>query len=318
MFKPMDPKYTGVAMKALGHSSSSSDLSFPGRSPGDSGRSSVPTTDSRSSSRPPPAFPKVTDHLVEPEVSAIEIVRGRKILAMGSNPEHAKAHMRADFLISPHVIDTYEAATDMLTRVNEASNFATDVAVYKKGIDPATGVRYLEELSFEVVNKQSSRIPREKAEDLIERGVRRVFGIFVQKGFVAEWSQEKLDWQILPQDAQIADPLFIRPISVRALLDAATAEMEVASALLQKNNPVVKELTERVHEEGYKEGHKEGHKEGRQETERAVVLELLTEKFGPLAPEVVARVQAAPSSDVRRWIKAVLRAQAIDDVFAAA
>lgn len=38
----------------------------------------------------------------------------------------------------------------------------------------------------------------EKAEDLVHRGVRRVFGIFVKKGYVAEWSRDKQDWEILP------------------------------------------------------------------------------------------------------------------------
>ena len=251
-------------------------------------------------------FPKVDDHLVKPEISRDEIIRGRKIVTMGAKVEHAKAHMRADFLIAPHVVDTHDAGTDLLTRVNQGSNFATDVAVYKKGIDPATGVRYLEELSFEVVNEQSASDAREKAEDLIQRGVRRVFGIFVKKGYVAEWSREKQDWEILSPQAELTDPLFIRPILVGALLDAAIAEMEVANALVQKDNPVIKKLTEQVHNEA------------RIEAQRELLLDLLAEKFGPLLPEIVERVDKASGTELRTWIKAVLRASTIADVFAAA
>ncbi len=298
----MDPKYTGEGMWALGHTSGSSSLSFPGHS------SNSGLMDDSSV-----GFPKVDDHLVKPEVSRDEIIRGRKIVTMGAKPEHAKAHMRADFLITPHVVDTHDAGTDLLTRVNQGSNFATDVAVYKKGIDPATGVRYLEELSFEVVNEQSASDAREKAEDLVQRGVRRVFGIFVKKGYVAEWSGEKQDWQILPPNAELTDPLFIRPILVGALLDAAIAEMEVANALVQKDNPVIKRLNERAHEEGLKEGLKEG----RLDEQREILRELLIEKFGPLLPDIVERVDKAPGTQLRTSIKAVLRAKTIDDVFAA-
>lgn len=307
----MDRKYGGESMRALGQTTANvSVLSFPGSNPGSSTRE---VEDSSSV-----GFPKVDDHLVQPEVSREEVIRGRKIMTMGANPEHATAHTRADFLISPHVVDTHEAASDMLTRVNHGSNFATDVAVFKKGIDPATGARYLEELSFEVVNEQSASEAREKAEDLVRRGVRRVFGIFVKKGYVAEWSREKQDWDILPLDGELTDRLFIRPMSVGGLLSAAHAEMEVAKALWQKENPVLKKITDQIYKEGHKEGRKEGHKEGRLAAQRQVLLELLEEKFGLPSPEAIERVHDAQGAQVRAWTKAVLHANTIDEVLAIA
>lgn len=296
----MDPKYTGEGIMALGRTADASNLSFPGT--GSGGRSGDESLSSF------PLFPKVTEHLVKPEVSREEVIRGRKIVTMGANPEHAKAHTRADFLLAPHVIDTYDTASDMLTRVNQGSNFATDVAVFKKGIDPATGVRYLEELSFEVVNEQSASEVQEKAEDLVRRGVRRVFGIFVKKGYVAEWSREKQDWEILPANVALTDTLFIRPIPASALLDAAAAEIEVAKALWQKENPALKKIAE--------EAHKEGHKEGQLDGQREMLLEQLADKFGNLSPAIVERVETASRLEIQALSKAVLHANTLDDVFA--
>jgi len=123
----MDPKHTsGGMLLAPGASTSAFPSSFPSR-------------DRRApSSFPPPegAFPAVDDHLVLPEVSREEIIRGRKIVTMGANPPHAETHARADFLIMPHVRDDYIVSSHLLTRVNHGSNFATDVSIRRKGLDP--------------------------------------------------------------------------------------------------------------------------------------------------------------------------------------
>jgi hypothetical protein len=63
-----------------------------------------------------------------------------------------------------------------------------DASILREGTDPATGDRYIEDLSFEVVNKQSMADLRLKAKRLRARGVRRVFAILVNKGQVVEWS----------------------------------------------------------------------------------------------------------------------------------
>jgi len=293
----MDPKHdAGRMLFAPGVSSSATGLSFPGG-------------DHRAAPTP---FPRVDDHLVEPEVSREEYIRGRKIVTMGANPPHAEAHARLDMVITPHVRAGYVAASDLLTRVTHASNFATDVSVRKEGIDPKTGARYLEELSFEIVNEQSLRDVTEKAEDLMQRGVRRVFAVFVKTGDIREWSRSKNEFVAMNKNATFDDPLFIRPIRVQALVDATLAEAEVVRALEVKGNP---ELA-RIHREGQQAGHKEGHKEGHQEGWRAALLELLRERFGEVPAAAEARVRCAGIEQVRAWTKAVLSAACMDDVFA--
>ena len=276
-----------------------------------------PASDRRPSTVPPPSagvdgvdgvdpfsrFPAVDDHLVEPEVSREEIIRGRRVQTMGANKEHAEAHLRADFLISPHVVEGRVAATDLLTRVNEGSNFATDVSIRREGLDPRTGKRYLEEVSFEVVNEQSLRDATEKAEDLMARGIRRFFGIFVKRNEVREWSREKNAFVTLPIDGVIEDPTFIRPISVRALLDRAHAELEVAKALIQKNNPVIVQLKQHAIDEGGLQGR------------RAVLRELLEDEFGELDSSVTSRMATASIDQLRGWTKKLRHATSVEDVF---
>ena len=308
----MDPKYeSGGMLLAPGASSSASSSSFP---------VSFPTRDRRdpsSSSFPPPdaAFPPVDDHLVLPEVSREEIIRGRKIVTMGANPPHAETHARADFLIMPHVRDDYIASSDLLTRVNHGSNFATDVSIRRKGLDPQTGVRYLEEISFEIVNEQSARDVTEKAEDLVRRGVRRVFAIFVKKGYVGEWSKEKCEFLTIAPNGTLVDRLFIRPIAVRALIDAALAENEVALALWKKGNPAVMRIRadgrKEGHEEGYKDGQEEGHKEG----QRELLVRLLERRFGPLSADAALRIQSADSDILGIWADRIWDATSIDEMF---
>lgn len=316
----MDPKYElGGMLLAPGASSSASSSSFP---------SSFPARDRHvPSSYPPPdtSFPAVDDHLVEPEVSREEIIRGRKIVTMGANPPHADTHVRADFLIMPHVHDDYIASSDLLTRVNHGSNFATDVSIRRKGLDPQTGVRYLEEISFEIVNEQSMRDITEKAEDLIRRGVRRVFAIFTKKGYVGEWSKEKREFKILASNGTLVDRLFIRPIAVQALIDAALAENEVALALWKKGNPTLVRIgaQERAdgrkegHEEGYKDGQAEGYKDGQEEGQREMLGRLLERRFGPLRADTKSLLEAADSDALRRWADRIWDAMSIDDVIGA-
>jgi hypothetical protein len=49
----------------------------------------------------------------------------------------------------------YRVASDLKTRFEKESDFASDSAIVKDGIDPKTDRRYLEEVAFEVVSTQS-------------------------------------------------------------------------------------------------------------------------------------------------------------------
>src|SRR5262249_31167178 len=152
---------------------------------------------------------------------------------------HGDQHCDLDFLIRGHAESNYQASTDLITRLSEGSDFATDTSVRRKGIDPQTGQRYLEELSFEVVSTQSEREIRERAEDLVARGVRRVFAVFVKKKQVAEWSAKTGAFVSLGPDDLIEDPALVKPLHARAVLDAAAANVEVVQALLASGDPAV-------------------------------------------------------------------------------
>jgi hypothetical protein len=228
----MDPKVTPYLLLAP-QASPGGELKLPGR---EGGRSRPPSLDER---------------LVTPETRQ-EQVRGRSVIAMPALAPHGDRHFKLDYVIGAHVKPGYVGSTDLLTRADEASDFATDTCIRKEGTDPHTGTRYLEELAFEVVHEQSPKNITERAEALTERGVRRLFAIFVKKGEVHEWSRKA--WKPLARDATIADPTLSLPLAVKALLDAAEADDAVARALVEKNNPVIAEVRAGGMREGLREG----------------------------------------------------------------
>jgi hypothetical protein len=69
--------------------------------------------------------------------------------------------------------------------------------------------------------------------------------------------------------------------------------------------------------EGRTEGRKEGLKEGRQEGEAALLLHLLTRKFGPLDEPTRARVLAADAEQLLVWGEWILSAETLAEVFEA-
>lgn len=213
-----------------------------------------PRSSSATAARLPAASepPPIDERLVRPETRE-QIVRGRPVLAMPSNPAHADRHFRLDYVIGAHVKAGYVGSTDLLTRSGESSDFATDTCVRRDGTDPRTGTRYLEELAFEVVNEQSHADVTDQAEDLVARGVRRVVAIFVKKSEVCEWSDEKRAWVKLDPEGTFSDRTLARPLRVRELVDAADADNAVARALLAKNNPVLAEATMESEKKGLRE-----------------------------------------------------------------
>lgn len=183
------------------------------------------------------SFPRVDDHLVEPEVTRDEIIGGQRVVASPAKRPHARQHARLDYLIQAHVPPGYNAATDLLTRHDEESDFASDTCVYKDGVDPETGARYLEEIAFEVVSEQNEGYVSEKARRMQRRGVRRIFTVWIKNQRVCEWSPEIQSWRLLDPDSWIEDPCLATPLSVAALLDAALADDAVVKALAAKGNP---------------------------------------------------------------------------------
>jgi len=246
----------------------------------------------------------VDEHLVTPEVTRDEIIRGRKVIAQPALEPHAEAHTDLAFVVRAHVRPGYIAAVDLLTRVTESSDFATDACIRKAGHDPSTGRRWLEELAFEIATTQKNRNLREKAEDLRTRGVRRVFAIFPIKGAVGEWSSTTGDFVLLPADAMISDPTLVRPMSVRALLEAAEAGNEVVRGLEAQGNPEIA----RVRLEGVERGIEQG--------QREMLGEMLVERFGKIPERFQTRLSAAKTEALRAWMKKAFAGSSLEEIFA--
>ena len=101
-------------------------------------------------------------------------------------------------------------------------------------------------------------------------------------------------------------------------------EEEFGRLLELKAGPKTKEafvttaerLIEKGRQEGRQEGREEGREEGRHEGMQSLLLRLLSARFGPLTPEVVARVDAAEAASLELWSERVLSASSIEAVFA--
>ncbi len=208
------------------------------------------------------------------ETTRAELVRGQLLEAMPAHPPHGDMHVRIAHVIESSVAPGYIASADLLTRYGPQSDFATDLCVRREGVDSATGSRFLEEVCFEVLYTQSMADITDRAQDVIARGVRRIFAIRV-KGIgsgqdaqldeaattVLEWSANDDQWIILSRDEAIDDACFIRPIAVRALIDATAKDDAVVRALRAKGNRVIQE----IRDEGFVDGRAEGFVDGRAE-----------------------------------------------------
>jgi hypothetical protein len=156
---------------------------------------------------------------------------------LAAHPPHADRQSIVNRVVGSCVASGYTTALELLTRVDEDSDFATDVCVRRDGVDPETGARFLEEIAFEVVSEQNVVDVTEKAERMQRRGVRRIFAIFLKLPRVCEWSAESRSWQALDRDSQIEDPCLVTPLPVAALLDAGVAAVAMVKGLAAQGNP---------------------------------------------------------------------------------
>ena len=264
MMAAMDEKRSGYSLKAPGSSGAS--MHLPGRG----------------------SFPRVDNHLVSPEISRDEIIDGRRVVAFPAEFPHATQHGDLHYVLRAHVAAGYRGAVDLLTRQGEKSDFASDACVYRDGIDPATGARYLEEIAFEVVAEQSERDVTEKAIGMYRRGVRRIFAVFVKGPRFGEWSPETQSWRPLGVDSWIEDRCLVKPLAVAALLDAALADNAVAEALIAKGNPTILNreaaAEARGEEKGKALGWAEGKAAGRAEMMAESIVKILEARGVAVSP----------------------------------
>ena len=248
-------------------------------------------------------FPRLDDHLVVPEITRDEVIKGRRVVAHPALAVHGDEHSEIDFVVRGLVAPGYQVSTDLLTRQGKESDFASDSSIRKKGDDPATGSRYLEEVAFEVVSTQSERNVTEKAEEMHARGVRRIFAVFVKGSRrVCEWSPESRRWTPLAAGARIEDPCLVTPLAASALLDAALADNAVVEALKAKRNPEILKLEAAAKAEGKAEGEAEGEAKGTAEA----ILKVLAARGVTVSG--AQREEILRCSDLARLSRWVVRA----------
>ncbi|NJL26821.1 MAG: hypothetical protein HC897_02540 [Thermoanaerobaculia bacterium] len=226
----------------------------------------------------------VDDHVVRPEVTRDEMVRGVRMVASPAKAPHGDQHTRLDYVVTPHVKPDYVASTDLITRWSKGSDFAADTSIRKSGIDPSTGQRFLEEVAFEIVSEQSLSDVTQRAEDMTARGVRRVIAIFVKQNRVSEWSPRLRAFQPLDPEGEIRDETLSRPLSVKAMLDSALASSAVVRALEAKGEPEIEALKARARTEG--------EAAGKAEATATHILVLLADRGLEVPEEVRARILA--------------------------
>lgn len=264
------------------------------------------------------------DHLVEPGTRK-EMFRGEVIEVSPAKPGHGDTHLRLAAAVELCTGPAYISSVDLLTRRSIDSDFATDACVRKRGLDPETGNRHLEELTFEVFNTQSRATATSRARDLIATGVRRVIGLFVEAASakdeeagdvsvtVEEWSPVEEQWLVRGREESIEDPCLASPLPIVSLMDATGFDSAAVGILLDKGNPALEEFGEAR----FRDGKDEGLAAGRTATLRAMASRLLAQRFDELPGWVDDRIAAASDDELEGWLDRVLTASSLDQVFVA-
>jgi len=241
-------------------------------------------------------MPGVDDRLAVPETGE-EYLDGVRYEVMAGESEHADPQCQLAYVVRACVAEGYIASTELLTRSDIGSDFATDVCVRQAGEDPQTGQRYLEEVSFEVANTQTLADLEDRAKTLVARGVRRVFAVMVAEQEVREWSST--GWRVRSQRGEIRDRVFKRPLRIRAIVDAADADRLVAEALWAKREPFLVGVAHKERAEGRAEGHAEGLAE-------AILRALERHSIVIASQERAALLACRDTNLLTRWLDKVL------------
>ncbi|HEU4537582.1 MAG TPA: Uma2 family endonuclease [Polyangiaceae bacterium] len=272
--------------------------------------------------------PAIDDRLAPPE-TRVEFLHGVELFAAPADAPHATTHARLAYVLEAHVAPGYQAAVDLLMRTGAASDFAPDASIYPEGNDPKTGGRRLDELAFEVADKQALSVPTKKARELVRRGVRRVFCLLVAKQSVLEWSRETDGWRPVGESERLEDRCLVRPLPVRALLDAAASDEAVVGALRARQVPAMVEALADERRQGETKGRAEGKAEGMAEGEvkgiakgeakgkAEAVLEVLEARG--LSVTAAQRAKVLGCTDLARlagWLRQAATAEATAALFA--
>ncbi len=201
--------------------------------------------------------PAVDERLVMPE-TRYEIIDGQVVYVSPADYPHASRHSKLSALLETHAAIGFEAASDMLTRTSAKGDMAPDGSIFPEDPDPITGGRQLEHLAFEIASTETLSHAGIKAARLMERGVRRVFAIDVERKRALEWSTATESWQILRNDDSITDLALVTPLPIAALVGAADIDDALVRALAAKNNTALTELRNESRDVGRNEAQVEG------------------------------------------------------------
>ena len=267
-------------------------------------------------------LPEIDDRLVEPE-TPYEILDGELVYVSPADEPHGTLHVQLAALVEAHTGLEFEVACDMLTRTSKVDDIAPDISVFLSARHPETGRRQLEQVAFEIVSTQSMGYAGRKAAKLVSRGVRRVFGIDVERSRALEWSVALGRWSVLDASGAIEDPVFDVALPIHALIHTARADDAVARALLLKGNPVL-EASRAIDratgkEEGLAEGKQQGLAEGKQqglaEGLAQALLELLAMRGVVLQDAERSQILGERDAEkLRRWLGRATTCTTIDEL----
>lgn len=256
-------------------------------------------------------LPGIHERLAPPE-TRIEYLHGGELFSAPADPPHATQHCRLSYVLAAHIAPNYTGAVDMLTRTGPATDIAPDASVFPSKPDPHTGRRQLEELAFEVSSEQALNVPTEKARELIRRGVRRVFCILVAKKRVLEWSRRTAGWATVPISGFIKDRCLVRPLPVRALLDASAADGAAAQALLAKRGPEIQQALAEQRARGEARGEARGSAKGR----AASIVAVLEARGITLSTKQRRRIQSTTEiATLDGWLRRAVTAATVAELF---
>jgi Uma2 family endonuclease len=242
------------------------------------------------------ALPAVDERLVMPE-TRFEVIDGKVEYVAPSDEPHGTRHSKISALLEIYAARDHDVASDMLTRTSDKGDMAPDASVFPAARNPRTGGRQIEALAFEVVSTESLGHAATKARRLMERGVRRVFAIDVDRKRALSWSRETNTWEILAADGAIADPALALPLPLRALVEAAKADDAVAQALLVKKNPVIEAALQGARRDG----------------KVAALLGILAARGLKVSKKAEKRIRAeGDEATVDAWLGRALRCKSVD------
>src|SRR5436305_15162106 len=101
IMSPMDEDHPSYDLRAPASEGSGSPMHLPGR-----------------------GFPRVDDHLVQPEVTRDEVIGGRRVVAHPAAPPHAFQHARPPHAAHASLAPGHAPAPALLTRPHANADFA--------------------------------------------------------------------------------------------------------------------------------------------------------------------------------------------------